>query len=106
MLHNDVIGRLMERFENSTTYRISIIDKQGIIIASRDAERKGSFHKHAYQIITNDLADWTGSDEPDEQESSVILKIRLADSIEGAVEVLGTPEKVLEPAQLLRAASL
>lgn len=104
MLHNDTINRLMKRFEQSTSYRITIIDSHGIIIAGSDKARIGTFHKKAHHIIANGQSVFTCPCSPDGSEGAVILTISLGNAIEGALELLGIPEETLEPAKLLKAA--
>ncbi len=104
MLHNDTINRLMKRFEQSTSYRIAVIDNNGIIIACSDKERIGAFHKKAHHAIANGQSVSICPNGFKEKDGSVILAISLNNAIEGAIEMLGMPEETLEPAKLLRTA--
>ncbi|NLP33927.1 MAG: hypothetical protein GX359_01895 [Clostridiales bacterium] len=43
--------RFIERVTEFTNYNVNIMNQEGIIIASKDKERIGSFHEIAYRII-------------------------------------------------------
>ncbi|MBU9737825.1 CdaR family transcriptional regulator [Diplocloster agilis] len=51
MLDKVLAGKFMERVRNYTDYNVNIMDEKGIIIASKDEERVGSFHEVAYRIL-------------------------------------------------------
>ncbi|MBU9726425.1 CdaR family transcriptional regulator [Diplocloster modestus] len=51
MLDKVLAGKFMERVQNYTDYNVNIMDEKGIIIASKDEKRVGSFHEVAYRIL-------------------------------------------------------
>lgn len=104
MLTSENANHLIKRFEKSTKYRIAIIDSKGIIIASREKDRIGAFHTQAYHLMTNGQPELVCADGLDGEEGGVILPVSLEDTVVGAVEMLGPPEQVQEPAQLLKVA--
>ena len=52
MIEIEFAKRFIQRVTQFTDYNINVMDKDGIIIASRDANRVGSYHDVAYQIVT------------------------------------------------------
>ena len=52
MIRKDLASGFIERLVNHLDYNINIMDKNGIIIASRDKERVNIFHEAAYRIIS------------------------------------------------------
>jgi carbohydrate diacid regulator len=52
MFDAEIAGKFIENLTAYTEYNINIMDKNGIIIASRNPERVGTFHEIAYDIIT------------------------------------------------------
>ena len=56
MLDVALARKLIERVTEYTSYNVNIMDENGVIIASRNPERIGSFHEAAYQVLHgNDL---------------------------------------------------
>ena len=51
MLDKVLAGKFMERVRSYTDYNVNIMDEKGIIIASKDEKRVGSFHEVAYRIL-------------------------------------------------------
>lgn len=51
MLDDDMAQKLIDRFSGTTKYNINIMNESGIIIASRDRERVGTFHETAYRML-------------------------------------------------------
>lgn len=48
---NELSEKFIEKIDTYTDYNVNIMNDKGIIIASRDKTRVGSFHEVAYQII-------------------------------------------------------
>ncbi len=51
MIKRSMAGNLITRLSKHLDYNINIMDENGIIIASRDADRINDFHEAAYNII-------------------------------------------------------
>jgi len=84
---------------------INIMNEQAIIIACRDPERLGSFHRWAAQVIhsgltvevfTNDIDPSAGG------KPGINLPIIFNDQIVGVVGITGLPEKIGVSAKLVR----
>ncbi|AYD39527.1 hypothetical protein D4Z93_02805 [Clostridium fermenticellae] len=85
---------------------INIMDKKGIIIASSEKNRIGSFHQGAAEVITrgetvciykNNLDRYKGAKE------GINMPIINNNKIRGVVGIYGNPDEVIDAAKLLRA---
>ncbi|MDR0923372.1 MAG: CdaR family transcriptional regulator, partial [Hungatella sp.] len=52
MIETELAKKFIEQVTQYTEYNINIMNEQGVIIASRDPKRVGSFHEVAYYIVT------------------------------------------------------
>ena len=52
MFDVEIARKFIERLTTYTSYNVNIMNERGIIIASRNPERVGTFHEIAYDIIT------------------------------------------------------
>lgn len=85
-------------------YNINIMDENGIIIASVDAARIGSFHEIAYQILTSNQKqiDVYDSEQLVYAKEGVNMVLEYRDSVIGVVGVTGNPDEVRPIAALLK----
>ena len=51
MIERELAAKLIEQITQHTEYNINIMDESGIIIASRDSKRVGTYHAVAERII-------------------------------------------------------
>lgn len=51
MLESSLATRFVEQIATYTEYNVNIMNEKGVIIASRDQDRVGSFHETAYNLI-------------------------------------------------------
>ena len=51
MIEAELARRFIEQVTQYTEYKINIMDETGVIIASRDPERVGTYHEVADRII-------------------------------------------------------
>lgn len=51
MLDKVLAERFMDKIRNFTDYNVNLMDERGIIIASKDEKRVGTFHEIAYRIL-------------------------------------------------------
>ena len=61
MLEETLAKKLIERVSEYTSYNVNIMNEDGIIIASVDPKRVGTFHEAAYVITHNDRHHGGGS---------------------------------------------
>lgn len=96
--------KLIEQISKFTDYNVNIMDENGVLIASRMAERVGSFHEVAFDIMKGDQD--IVIVEVDIPESGVKAGVNLAvyrnKNKVGVVGVTGNPEQVLPIAKIIK----
>lgn len=106
MLNNDIARRFVENLSLYTKYNVNVMNHEGIIIASVDSNRIGSFHETAYNMIKMQQ----GSVEVTDNESFLGVKegINLLVYDEqkpvGVVGVTGNPDEVRNIAYVIKMA--
>lgn len=98
--------RLIERITKYTEYNVNIMDEKGIIIASKNTSRIGTFHEVALQIIQGEK-DIIRVDNENTQfgvKKGVNMAIYYHKKKEGVVGVTGDPEEVMPIALIIRMA--
>jgi len=98
--------KFIEQVAQYTDYNINIMNEQGIIIASRDPGRIGSFHEVAYYIVTSSEDVVLTSDEEDYPgvRPGINMVINLDGKREGVVGITGKPEEVKPIAMITKMA--
>lgn len=88
--------KFIDQVTQYTTYNINIMNEKGIIIASRNPERVGTFHEVAYRIVTGteDLVVTTTENEYPGVLPGINQVILLDGKREGVVGITGSPEEV------------
>ena len=106
MLNADFAGRFVEQLSTCTDYNINIMDENGIIIASRDAERIHSYHETAHRMLRTgqDIMAVTDDESYPGVRSGVNLLVRDGKTPVGVVGVTGAPQKVQEIALVIKMA--
>lgn len=93
------IGKLVKQ-------NINLMDETGMIIASNDPSRIGSFHEGAYRIIQGHLKEYYITQELETQLSNVRKGINLPIDVDGAVEgvigITGEYEEVIKYGQIVK----
>ncbi len=51
MISKLLAEKFIEQVTAYTTYNVNIMDEDGVIIASRNADRVGQYHEIAYRIV-------------------------------------------------------
>lgn len=96
MIEAELARKLIERITQYTDYNINIMNEEGVIIASRDPGRVGTFHAIAYQLLrgsedmieVSDAADYPGV------LPGINMIITIDDRREGVIGVTGAPEEI------------
>lgn len=104
MLDNTMAQRLIDKAAKYMNYNMNIMDKQGIIIASRDTTRIGTFHEAAFRIL-GDNKDIEIVDENSNYMGArpgVNLTIKYKDENLGVIGVSGNPDEVLNVAYIVK----
>lgn len=104
MINANLAKKFVERIAKYTDYNINIMNEQGIIIASRNPERIGSFHETAYNMIRSNLeiSSVSNGDALLGVQNGVNLLVRYAKKPIAVVGVTGEPEKVREIAMIIK----
>lgn len=106
MLEVTMANSLIDQLSEYTSYNINIMNKDGIIIASRDKNRIGSFHEVAYKLIrSNSDIEYTYND--DEflgvlSGANMLLKVN--DEVVGVLGITGDPDDIKQVALVVKMA--
>lgn len=106
MLDQVTAQKLLQQLAGTIEYNINIINEKGIIIASCDASRVGTFHELAYDMIVHkkDLVEIGEGDNYFGTRSGVNMTIVNMGQIIGVVGITGNPTEVRPLARLLKTA--
>ena len=106
MIKPDMAQKLIDQITGYTEYNINIMDGNGVIIASRDPGRIGTYHEAAGRILRS------GTDvieiEDDKMYPGALPGINMAIKTDGKTEgvlgVTGEPDRIREVAMVIRLA--
>lgn len=106
MLEEALARKLIEHVTKYTTYNVNIMNEKGIIIASCDPKRVGSFHEAAYQILHTSENIITVENDLDYQGTlkGINMVIEIDDKREGVVGVTGKPDEIRPVANITKLA--
>ena len=96
--------KFIERITQYTEYNVNIMDEKGIIIASKNASRIGTFHEVALQIIQGDR-DTIIVDNENTQfgvKKGVNMAIYYGKRKEGVIGITGEPDQVMPIALVIK----
>ncbi|MCC2255749.1 helix-turn-helix domain-containing protein [Ruminococcus sp. CLA-AA-H200] len=104
MLEVSLAEKLIEQITRYTSYNVNIMNEEGIIIASRNPERIGTFHEPAWQVIHGGKDIITVSDDNDYPGVSrgINMVIDIDGKREGVVGVTGEPEEIRPVALIIK----
>ncbi len=102
MIEIELAKKFIEQITQYTDYNVNIMDDKGIIIASRDPSRVGTFHEVAYQIVRGreDIVSTASSADYPGVLPGINMVISIEGRREGAVGLTGDPE-VIRPVALI-----
>ena len=105
MISIELARRFIERVTKYTNYNVNIMDSNGVIIASRDAERVGQYHVVAHQVIMHgpDIMETEG-DAAHNVHKGINMVIEVDGRREGVVGVTGNPEEIRAAALMTKMA--
>lgn len=106
MIEPELARRFIEQVAENTNYNINIMDERGIIIASRDPERIGTYHEAADRIIrgTSDVLVVRDDKSFPGVLPGINMAITLDGKREGVVGVTGDPDAIRDVALMTRMA--
>ena len=96
--------KFIERITQYTEYNVNIMDEKGIIIASKNTSRIGTFHEVALQIIQGDK-DTIIVDNENTQfgvKKGVNMAIYYKKRKEGVIGITGNPDEVMPIALVIK----
>lgn len=104
MLDLSLAQKLIEQITKYTEYNVNIMNKDGVIIASKDAERIGTYHEPAWQIVHGEEDMITVSSDGDYPGASrgINMVIDIDGRREGVVGVTGDPETIRPVALVIK----
>jgi len=105
LINEDLARRIIRKLDRDINFNINIINSHGIIIASRDTQREGSFHEAAYRMIIQGIPEESvhSTDAPMiGTKPGVNLCLHHKDKSIGVVGVTGEPDQVKEVAHALK----
>lgn len=106
MLSTELARRFIERISEYTDYNVNIMNADGVIIASRDPERIGSYHEIADRIVHGheDVVYVSEGEHYRGVQPGINMLIESDGAREGAVGVTGDPEVIRPVAMIVKMA--
>ena len=103
MKEPNIAKKFIERVSQITDYSISIINREGMVIASSDETKTGQYNEKAIELISGEqfLMEIQGTGE---EEGRCIVVIG-TDHRVGAIEIMGDPVKNRNVALLIKTMS-
>lgn len=104
MIDGLLAKRIIERISKCIDYNVNIMDEKGIIIASRNASRIGTYHEIALQIIRGDEDTIIVDNEITQfgVKQGVNMAIYYKKRKEGVIGITGKPEEVMPIAMVIK----
>ena len=96
MIETELAKKFIEQVTQYTEYNINIMNEQGVIIASRDPKRVGSFHEVAYYIVTGseDMVVTSTEEDYPGVKPGINMVINIDGRREGVVGITGDPGEI------------
>lgn len=106
MLNNSVARRFIENLSLYTKYNVNVMNHEGIIIASVDSDRIGSFHETAYNMVTlqQGIVEVTDDESYIGVKAGINLLVYDEQKPVGVVGVTGDPDEVRNIAYVIKMA--
>lgn len=104
MLNVAISRKMVERAKEIINYNINIMDSKGIIIASTDPSRVGSFHEIAYKILTDkdDIIEIGEASDLLGVKNGINMALLNRNEKMGVLGITGKPDEVRPYAHLLK----
>ena len=104
MLEISLAKKLIEQITKYTDYNVNIMNNEGIIIASRDPGRIGTYHEPAWQILhgKEDIITVTSDRDYPGVSRGINMVIEIDGRREGVVGVTGNPDEIQPIALIIK----
>ena len=104
MLEVSLAEKLIEQITKYTDYNVNIMNREGIIIASRNPERIGIYHEPAWRILhgNEDIITVSSDNDYPGAVRGINMVIDIDGKREGVVGVTGEPEKIRPIALIIK----
>lgn len=96
MIETELAKKFIEQVTQFTEYNINIMNEKGVIIASRDPKRVGTFHEVAYYIVTGseDMVVTSNEEDYPGVKPGINMVINIDGRREGVVGITGDPGEI------------
>lgn len=104
MLEVSLAEKLIEQITKYTDYNVNIMNREGIIIASRNPDRIGMYHEPAWQILhgNEDIITVNSDNDYPGAVRGINMLIDIDGKREGVVGVTGNPEEIRPIALIIK----
>lgn len=104
MLDEALAQKLIDQLSDTTEHSINIMNESGIIIASKDKSRIGSFHETAYNMIVQgtETVEVKDSDKLLGTKQGINMAIKSKNTTVGIIGITGNPDEVRPLGRLLK----
>ena len=95
-INREMANRIVDSAKKTINYNINIMNENGIVIASSNPMRVGSFHEIAYQVINgpHDLQEINNADELIGTRSGTNTVLKYKDYKVGVLGITGNPDEI------------
>ena len=96
--------KFVKKAKNYTKYNINIMDENGIIIASSNTERIGSFHEVAYQLLKADkeVIEVVSEDHFQGGRTGINMALVVKKQKVGVLGITGEPDEIRDVAKVIK----
>jgi carbohydrate diacid regulator len=105
LVDSQIAQKFVNRITKQLGYNVNVMDERGIIIASSDCSRIGSFHQGAYNMINEKKSMDYVKDNYEKMigvQPGINLPVHYKNSIIGAVGISGDPDVVMPFVKLVK----
>ena len=104
MIELELAQKFIEKVAHYTNYNINIMDENGIIIASRDPSRVGTYHEVAHMIVQggSEIVETTEDDAYEGTRRGVNIAVVVDGRRKGVIGMTGNPKEVRSVALVLK----
>ena len=104
MIELELAQKFIEKVIHYTNYNVNIMDENGIIIASRDPARVGTYHEIAHMIAQggDEIVETAADDEYEGTRRGVNMAVVVDGRREGVIGLTGDPAEICSVALVLK----